>query len=551
MSQRNFATLVDFSNLINSDLDINFILNNLLLTCFGKFLTSKGFVLLADDNGNTKAGLIKGYNLSVFDEFIGKKIDVAADSFFSADFNTNNKIAIIEKIETTKGTIGIFGLGDKITKESYSNEDIAFIKTLLKISSVAIENSLTLDKLNQINRNLDSKINQLNSLFDLSKEFSSILDDARVNKLLVLTLIGQLAVSRYAIISLRNKQVNIIDSKFPDELIKSEISFEKYGDLKLPLTESELDPNLVKAGVRLIVPMNIKDETKGLILLGKRLTQNQFTKSDIEFIMSVASLAVISIENAYLFKETLEKQKYEKDLEIARNIQRNLLPQKTPKSGKYEIFAYSQSARMVGGDYYDLVKLESKNILVAVADVSGKGVQAALLMANVQAFLKAISKQNIPLNQASNLINDLISDNTSMGSFITFFWGILSESEPQIEYVNAGHNPPLLIRDGVITKLKTGGMILGVMQTVIPYEEEIVKLKKDDVLVLFTDGISEAMDIENQEYSDEKLEEYSLKNYKRSAKEIGEGILSDVKSFTKDAEQSDDITLLVIKVINE
>lgn len=551
MSQRNFSALVDFSNLINSDLDINFILNNLLLTCFGKFLTSKGFVLLADDFNNTKIGLVKGYQLNVFDNFLGKDINDTAKNILLEEFKVANKIGIVENIETTKGIIGIFGLGDKVTKELYNEDDVAFIKTILKISAVAIENSLTLEKLNQINRNLDAKISQLSSLFDLSKEFSSILDDTRVNKLLVLTLIGQLAVSRYAIISLRNNQINVIESKFPDELIKEEITFEKYGDLKQPLAEKDISQNLAKAGVRLIVPMNIKDQTKGLILLGKRLTQNEFSKSDIEFIMSVAGLAVISIENAFLFKETLEKQKYEKDLEIARNIQRNLLPQKIPKTAKYEIFAYSQSARMVGGDYYDIVKLDSGNTLVAVADVSGKGVQAALLMANVQAFLKAIAKQNIPLNQASNLINDLISENTSMGSFITFFWGILNNNEPEIEYVNAGHNPPLLVRDGVITKLKKGGMILGVMQTVIPYEEEIVKLKKGDVLILFTDGITEAMDIENNEYTDEKLEEYVVNNYNKTAKELGEGILFDVKAFTKDAEQSDDITLLVIKVINE
>ncbi len=549
MSQRNLAALVDFSNLINSDLDINFILNNLLLTCFGKFLTSKGFVLLADENNNIKIGLVKGYNNSVFDSIVNKSIDEVFDEL-NEDFCLLNKIAVTEKISTTKGTIGIFALGEKITKEKYLLDDINFIQTILKISAVAIENSLTLDRLNSINRSLDSKINQLSSLFELSKEFSSTLDDSRVNKLLVLTLIGQLTVSKYAIISIRNNSLNVIDSKFSEEVIKS-ITYEKFGSLMQPLTENDLDDNLKNAGIRLIVPMTMKDRTKGLIMLGKRLTQAEYSKSDIEFIMSVAGLAVISIENAFLFKETLEKQKYEKDLEIARNIQRNLLPQKIPKTNKYEIFAFSQSARMVGGDYYDIVKLDSGNTLIAVADVSGKGVQAALLMANVQAFLKAIAKQNIPLNNASNLINDLISDNTSMGSFITFFWGILNDVDPEIEFVNAGHNPPLLIRNGVLSKLKTGGMILGVMQTIIPYEEEKVKLKKDDVIVLFTDGISEAMDISNNEYTDERLESYAISNYKKSAKEIGEGILNDVKSFTKEAEQSDDITLLVIKVINE
>lgn len=551
MSLRNLAALVDFSNLINSEPDINFILNNLILTCFGKFLTSNGFILLKDDNGFVKVGLIKGFKNLNLESFYLQDFNDTIKKLNEESFRIKNKIGILEKIETSKKVIGIIALGQKITKENYTADDENFLKTLLKIAAIALENSQNFDKLNRINRSLDSKINQLNSLFDLSKEFSSILDDVRVNKLLVLTLIGQLAITKYAIISLRNNTIRILENKFSDEVINKEITLDKFSKLSFALKEDEISDALVNIGVKLIVPMNIKDDTKGIILLGRRHTINEYSKSDIEFIMSVAGLAAISIENAYLFKEALEKQKYEKDLEIARNIQKNLLPQKLPKTNLYDIFAFSQSAKMVGGDYYDFVKLDTGNILFSIADVSGKGVQAALLMANVQAFLKAIAKQNISLDKASNLINDLISENTTMGSFITFFWGILNNAEPKIEYVNAGHNPPLLVRDGKIIKLKTGGMIFGVMQTIVPYESEIIELKNNDVLVFFTDGITEAMNNENKEYTDERLEEFIIKNFYKSAKEIGEGILCDVKQFVEDAEQSDDITLLIIKVINE
>ncbi len=551
MSLRNLAALVDFSNLINSEPNVNFILNNLLLTCFGKFLTSNGFILLNDDDGLVKPGLIKGFKGIDLERFYFNDFSDIINIITEESFKENHKIGIVEKIETAKSVIGVIALGSKITKEDYTTDDENFLKTLLKITAIALENSKNFEKLSKINRHLDSKINQLNSLFDLSKEFSTILDDVRVNKLLVLTLIGQLAITKYAIISLRNNTITILENKFLDEVINKEITIDKFSKLSFALKEDEISENLVKIGVKLIVPMNIKEDTKGIILLGKRHTTNEYSKSDIEFIMSVAGLAAISIENAYLFKEALEKQKYEKDLEIARNIQKNLLPQKLPKTNFYDIFAFSQSAKMVGGDYYDVVKLETGNILFAIADVSGKGVQAALLMANVQAFLKAIVKQNISLDKASNLINDLISENTTMGSFITFFWGVLNSNKPQIEYVNAGHNPPLLIRDGKIIKLKTGGMIFGVMQTIIPYESETIELEKDDVLVFFTDGITEAMNNENKEYTDERLEEFVSKNCNKSAKEIGEGILCDVKQFVEEAEQSDDITLLVIKVINE
>ncbi|MFC2134049.1 PP2C family protein-serine/threonine phosphatase, partial [Bacteroidota bacterium] len=198
--------------------------------------------------------------------------------------------------------------------------------------------------------------------------------------------------------------------------------------------------------------------------------------------------------------------------------------------------------------YYDLVKLNENRTLYAIADVSGKGVQAALLMANLQAFLKSICKQNLALDAASNLINDLVSDNTTMGSFITFFWGVLNDETKEMIYVNAGHNPPLLIRNGKITKLKVGGMILGVIQTIEPYKSEKVQLLSGDTFVLFTDGITEAMDKDYREYSDEKLEDLVVKIANKSAEEILDKIKISVAEFTKGAEQSDDITCLVIKV---
>jgi sigma-B regulation protein RsbU (phosphoserine phosphatase) len=294
--------------------------------------------------------------------------------------------------------------------------------------------------------------------------------------------------------------------------------------------------------------MQIKNLTKGLIILGKRKNDLAFSKSDIEFVSSVGSLAIISIENARLFNETLEKQRLEKDLETARNIQKNLLPKKIPELSNLEIAAYNMSAKMVGGDYYDVVKLEEDKLLIAVADVSGKGVPAALLMANLQAFLKSICKQKLSLSEATNLMNDLVAENTTMGSFITFFWGILHNKEKKFTYVNAGHNPPLHVYKGKINKFKKGGMILGVLPTTIPYISETVQLESGDAVVLFTDGITEAMNKNGEEFSDEKLERIILERYNETPEQILNKIKASVEEFTLGAEQSDDITCLVLKV---
>ncbi|GBD90724.1 phosphoserine phosphatase RsbU [bacterium BMS3Abin04] len=547
---KNLSALVDFSNLVNSSLDLDFTLNNILFTCFAKLQITKGVVLFVEDNKlNIKSS--KGFVNHQLDDFPEISIDnFEADKKFKT-FLKQHHLQYYIKIQTASRFIGLIILGEKLNKKPYLEKDKDFLTTLINIGSTAIENSLAVERLKEINKTLDSKINQLSSLFDLSKEFSGIIEEKRVSKLLVFSVIAQMLVSKFALVTCENRKPKVLESRIPVDELENVL-----GDCLLvgetePLDEIKIKEKYSKLwnlGIVLAIPMLIKGETKGLILLGKRLNNLTYTKSDIEYVSSVGGLAIISIENSRLFKEAIEKQKMEKDLEIAKNIQQNLLPSSIPKLEEIEISAYNKTARQVGGDYYDLIKLNDKELLLAIADVSGKGVQAALLMANLQAFLKSIVKQNIPLVHASNLINDLVSENTTNGSFITFFWGKLNLETKVFEYVNAGHNPPLLLRNGEIIKLKKGGMILGVMNTVIPYESEKVSLKTDDVIVLFTDGITEAMNTKNEEYSDERLEELSLQKANASSEEILNAIIDDIHEHTWDAEQSDDITCLVIKV---
>jgi sigma-B regulation protein RsbU (phosphoserine phosphatase) len=294
--------------------------------------------------------------------------------------------------------------------------------------------------------------------------------------------------------------------------------------------------------------MEIQGKTKGLILLGKSVNNQPYNETDIEFIFSVGSLAIISLENKRLFLEELEKRKLEEELDLARDIQRNLLPLNIPKFDDFDIAALNISSKQVGGDYYDVIPLDEDNFCIAIADVSGKGVPASLMMANIQAFLQVICKQGMKIDEATGLINDLISGNTTDGRFITFFWGIVNIKKNTFTYVNAGHNPPLLIRDGNIDKLEKGGMILGVMKTDIPYIAEEVKLKKEDVIIMFTDGVSEAMNKNREEFSDERLESVALTLKDEPAEVIMDGIKTEVQNFASGVTQSDDITMLVIKV---
>lgn len=548
---RNFAALVDFSNLVNSSLDINFALSNILLTCLSKFHTTKGMAALFNDEGLLKVSSTKGISKEIINSF-PTVYENDNDCFEKIDgFAKQNNFPICVKIKSSDSVKGFIILGNRLTNKPYEQEDLDFLNTILNVGATAIENSLIVEKLKKVNRDLDGKVNQLSSLFDLSKEFSGILQTETIGKLLVYSLIGQMLVSKYSIVTCNENKLTFLENRFDEESLNIALKKCDANKFLKPLTANEMVGDykvFADIGIDLVVPMQIKNETKGLIILGKRKNNFQYTRSDIEFVSSVGSLAIISIENARLFKETLEKQRLEKDLEIARNIQRNLLPKKIPQFSNVELAAYNLSARMVGGDYYDIVKLDSDKVLIAVADVSGKGVPAALLMANLQAFLKSICKQKLPLSDATNLMNDLVAENTTLGSFITFFWGIFDNAKNEFTYVNAGHNPPLHVYNGKINKLKKGGMILGVLPTTIPYISETIKLNSGDTIVMFTDGITEAMNIKNEEFSDEYLENIVLKEAENSPEQILDAIKRAVYEYTIDAEQSDDITCLVLKV---
>ncbi|MEJ2506246.1 MAG: SpoIIE family protein phosphatase [Ignavibacteriaceae bacterium] len=549
--KRNLTALVDFSRIINSSIDLQFILNNVLLTCLGKFLSTKGLIAL-NENGKIAVKNSKGLSNSTIDRFPVLKtnenclIDERLKSFMDSA-----KLKVAEKISSSDECIGMVCLGEKLNKSEYTESDRDFLITILNISATAIQNSIRINELQGVNRELDSRIQRLNALFELSKEFGLFSESAKVAKLLVFSIIGQFMVSKFAVVTMQNDEIQVLDSKFDNDVLLENLKSCDSSQIKNSMNQTELETNyasLYKLGINLAVPMQIQGKTKGLILLGERINKQPYSSSDIEFIYSVGSLAIISLENNRLFIEELEKRKMEEELDLAREIQQNLLPQKIPGFENFEIAAINMSSKQVGGDYYDVIALDENRFCVAIADVSGKGAPASLLMANIQAFLQVICRQEMHIAESTGLINDLIFANTSDGRFITFFWCLIKNKEKKLTYVNAGHNPPLLIRNGKITKLQKGGVILGVIETMVPYLSEELVLQKDDVLVLFTDGISEAMNKKGEEFSDEKLEKTALKLAGESADNILNGIKNEVRNFTAGAPQSDDITMLVIKV---
>lgn len=561
-SSSDVLPLFEFSNVVNSSIDLKFILGTVLLTVMGKMLVSKGAVLLKRDAGNFEIVAAKGMGdcvgtSTLLDHQPKSLQDLGKRKAQTDDFFSRQSVRLVVPIVSEGRTTGFIALGDRLGKQAYSASDKKLITSLVNLSASAVEKAVMLERLKEAHRSLDRKLQELKTLFELSKEFNLVLDAEKVIRLLTFSLLGQVGVNRYAVCLTEGASMRIVASRM-DESAEFPQAVQKLCELGNPaLVEdlakdkklSEAAGQLLRAGVKLVIPMQVQSRTKGLILLGQKLGGGAYSKGDLEFLYSLGNLAIISIENARLFQETLEKQRLEDELKIAREIQQGLLPQKLPQIPGYDLAAVNVSSKQVGGDYYDVLPRSETEYVIAIGDVSGKGTPAALLMANVQAAMRALAPLHRDLPETTSRLNDITFENTGGDKFITFFWGIVDSKTRGFRYVNAGHNPPFLVRKNrSVLRLSDGGLILGIMKTMQPYKEGFVQLEPGDTLFLFTDGVSEAMNAAGEDFTEERLEELVGRVSDRSAREMIQEVRTVVEDFCKGTPQSDDITMLVLKL---
>jgi len=248
-------------------------------------------------------------------------------------------------------------------------------------------------------------------------------------------------------------------------------------------------------------------------------------------------------------EETVERgtarlEMQEQELERAREIQQSLLPREIPQLPGFEVAGAWQPARSVSGDYYDVLRLGDHRLGICIADVVGKGVSAALLMANVQAAVHAFASDSESPARVCGKVNTLLHENIATGKFVTFLYGILDGEMHTFRYCNAGHLYPILVSGGSVQMLEQGGALLGVFPT-WNYEDSMIELRAGDRLLLFTDGITEASDAGGQEFEEKNVAEFAMANRALSAKELNSRLLATVTDYCG-AQFHDDATLLVI-----
>jgi serine phosphatase RsbU (regulator of sigma subunit) len=297
-----------------------------------------------------------------------------------------------------------------------------------------------------------------------------------------------------------------------------------------------------------ILPIRHSGATHGLLLLGRKVTGVSYTGEEISLLSTLANQVGVALQNAALYRQSLDKAVLEEELALARKIQERLLPACAPIVPGFEISAANVPSKQVGGDFYDLVDLKDGRVLFAIADVAGKGVPAALLTSMLQASLRTqIGTSTGPARILGNL-NELTYQFTGPDQFATFFLGVLDGRRGTLTYANAGHNYPILIRpDGELLSLDQGGLLLGAF-TGMEWPECEVRLRHGDRLVVYTDGVTEARpEDQDEEYGERRFLEHLGRWRNASASEMMESILEDVTAYAG-LEQADDITLIVVNI---
>ena len=283
-----------------------------------------------------------------------------------------------------------------------------------------------------------------------------------------------------------------------------------------------------------------------LQLLNKR--PGAFTPEDVDFLLTLSDHMALALENAQLHRALLEKERLEREMALARDIQRSPLPETPPRLPDLDIAVSNEPCYEVGGDYYDFLPLDPNALLVVIADVEGKGISSAMVMSNLQATLRALVLNLHSLEQLAESLNRMILAGTRGGKYLTMFLGLIDIPRKAIDYVNCGHVPPVIVRaQGVPVDLTEGGTVVGLLDNV-RYKAGQFRFQTGDVLVLCTDGITESMDEEQEEYGMGRLVHCVRGVISQSAGEIVNAVNADVAGYSRMGTHLDDKVMIAIKV---
>jgi sigma-B regulation protein RsbU (phosphoserine phosphatase) len=303
-------------------------------------------------------------------------------------------------------------------------------------------------------------------------------------------------------------------------------------------------------GFQWAIPLRLNNEIRHLLLVSMVQELDEESHQEVlNFLQTITGMLMVSVQNQQLTEYKIRQESIRQEIEIASQVQNLLFPKQLPNNAELQLYASYLPQLGVSGDYYDFIEIDEHRFVVCVADVSGKGVPAALLMSNFQATLRTLVKQGLHLNQIISKLNDILCENSNLERFITAFLAIIDRKTQTIHYINAGHNPPLLIdENGSMQNLTKGTTILGVLNPLPFINEDIIKLKGTSLLAAYTDGLTETDNLEGEEFGSDRVEQYFSRHYNMSLPDLHHKLTQTITDFCGPIGFKDDITILTCRI---
>jgi len=405
-----------------------------------------------------------------------------------------------------------------------------------------------LSSLEQLERELHLKQLQINRLLNITQAINNNVKEDGLYKMYNSFLGWEMGIKKMAlyVTNKDNEWYCASTIGIDDKLAKTDITDKLVNYQRLKNIDDDNDHPLIKQ-FDVVIPVLHKDNPIAYTFIGG-FEQEEDMYNKIQFITTITNIIAVAIENKRLFKRQLEQERLKKEMELAKQMQELLIPSELPRNDRYELASIYKPHLGVGGDYFDFIAFDDGTLVFCVADISGKGIAAALLMANFQ------SKFHDLINKRSNLdifiekLNESIFEITNGEKFLTFFVAAFNTNTNELRYVNAGHNPPLLIMNGKSIALDKGSTILGSFASLPEIEVGSEQVDAEAIILTYTDGLTDIKNGVGKFYDEEILKTFALENYAASAEAFNQKLLATIDTFKGDQVYPDDFTVLTCKV---
>lgn len=401
-----------------------------------------------------------------------------------------------------------------------------------------------------IKAKFDIKELELQSLLEITQAINNNLPEEALYKIYNFTIRANLNISKLALYVLDDRWdcKTHFGTKKDFTNIPIDKRFLEYKNIHLIDCEGA-DPF---CEFEVVVPVAHKDKKLAFVFVAGEKELNGAETVNTNFVQALSNIIIVAIENKKLVRRQVEQEMLRRELEIASNLQQFLFPKELPYNENLKIAAFYQPHHSIGGDYYDYIRINDDQFLFCIADVSGKGIPAAMLMANFQASLRTMIRQSTLLLEIIKELNFQIMNNASGQHFITFFAGIYDKALSRLKYVNSGHNPPLLIDgQGKMVQLDKGSTILGGFHELPFLDVGVVENLDEFFFFSYTDGLSEITNDKNEEFGADRVKNLVKKHYKKDLKELNKIVIEEMNEFKGSRPIKDDITLLSVSVFNK